>query len=71
MASSRSDIAAKLQDSSRIGTRLADQIRHQKEVIQSHVRERNQLMERFVKLELDYKTMEERNLRLVRYVGLI
>jgi myosin heavy subunit len=64
--STRSEFSSKVQDSGRIGTRLADQIRHQKEVIQSLVREKTHLAERNSKLEQEFKLMEDKNLRLVR-----
>lgn len=64
--SMRNEISARMSDHSRID-KLGEQLRHRQEVIQAHVRDKHHLSEKCAKLEQDFKTMEERNITLVRW----
>ena len=65
MKSATSNVLSKLMDSGRIGCRLADQVRHQREVIQSLNREKTDAVERRKVLEVEVKSLTETNITLV------
>lgn len=56
---SRNDLSVKLMDTGRIGVRLADQVRHQREVIQSLQKEKITANEKSQRLELELKRVNE------------
>ena len=67
----KSDLSVKLMDTGRIGVRLADQVRHQREVIQSLQREKFIANEKGQRIELELKRVNEALTKAVSNVKLI